>query len=79
MRWDGKLGDNSEGQIITNDNQMEGFEVYGVNHGPNEELSTTTGQGKFLWEFSTYSLIWPTYTPIGEQAYVQNELLRINS
>ena len=32
--------------------------------------------GKFLWEFSIYSKIWPTNTPKGEQAFAQNELLR---
>ena len=34
-------------------------------------------RGKFLWEFSTYSKIWPTKTPKGDQAFAQNELTRI--
>ena len=33
--------------------------------------------GKFLWEFSSYSKIWPTKTPKGDQAFAQNELTRI--
>ena len=33
--------------------------------------------GKFLWEFSIYSKIWPTKTPKGDQAFAQNELTRI--
>ena len=55
MRGDGQVGDDSDGQIRTDDNQLEGYEVYGENHSKNDEVSTARCQGKFLWEFSTYS------------------------
>ena len=78
MSWDGKVGDDSEGQTRTDDNQLEGIVVYGENNGKIEEVSTIRESDKFLREFFIYSKICPTYTPKGEKAYVQNELLRIN-
>ena len=34
--------------------------------------------GKFLWEIFIYSIKWPTNTPKGDKASVQNELFRTN-
>ena len=34
--------------------------------------------GKFLWNLFIYSTKWITYTPKGETADEQNELIRLN-
>ena len=61
-----KIGDDSEGQAGLVDYELKEIEVYGEIHDKIDVMSTIRNQGKFLWEFSIYSLIWPTYTPKGE-------------